>query len=225
VLDPLIFAGFDVPQAAGRAVLYSRLTTLLQGILFKVRNGVGMPTTQVRSLVAKIGLTVAVASAPVALDKATWTSLMSILIFLMPARADATPIVPFLSDPLLLDYDPKSGSFKATAEHAALDELTQATAAFNSAMQAFKFTDFVRGKDANRPPVMVEGAALAGVLHIMLRWATMADLALALARAMDGQGFVQPEPMPRGPFIDQEEDLQEDVLSLDAVRAFVEGAR
>lgn len=225
VLDPLIFAGFNVPQAAGRAVLYSRLTTLLQGILFKVRDGVAMPTTRVRGLVAKIGLTFAAASTPVALDKATWTSLISILTFLMPARADATHLLPFLSDALLLDYDPKSGSFKPTAEHAALDELTQAIVAFNTAMHAFKFTDFVRGKNANRPPVMVEGAALAGVLHIMLRWATMADLALALARAMDGQEFVQPEPMPRGPFVDQEEDLQEDSLSLDAVRAFVESPR
>ena len=53
----------------------------------------------------------------------------------------------------------------------------------------------------------------------------MADLALALARAMDGQGFVRPEPMPRGPFVDQEEDLQGDALSLDAVRTFVEAAR
>ena len=225
VLDPLIFAGFDVPQAAGRAVLYSRLTTLLQGILFKVAGGVAMPTTRVRDLVAEIGLTFAAASAPVALDKAIWTSLISIVTFFMPARADATPLLPFLSDTLLLDYDPKSGSFKPTAEHAALDELTLAIVAFNTAMHAFKFVDFVRGKNANWPPVMVEGVSVAGVLHIMLRWATMAELALALARAMDGQGFVQPEPMPRGPFVDQEDDLQGDALSLDAVRAFVEGAR
>lgn len=225
VLDPLIFAGFNVPQAAGRAVLYSRLTTLLQGIVFKIRDGVAMPTARVRDLVAQIGLTFADASAPVAVNKDTWTSLIGILTFLMPARADAAPLLPFLSDALLLDYDPKSGSFQPTAEHAALDELTQAIVAFSTAMLAFKFVDFVRYKDANRLPVMVDGAALAGVLHILLRWATMADLALALARAMSGQGFVQPEPMPRGPFVDQEKELQGDALSRDAVRTFVEGAR
>jgi hypothetical protein len=64
--------------------------------------------------------------------------------------------------------------------------------------------------------------ALAGVLHLLLRWATMADLALALAKAMSGKEFTAPEPMPRGPFIDQEAALEKERLSVDAIRAFVE---
>lgn len=224
VLDPLIFAGFDVPQAAGRAVLYSRLTTLLKGILFKVEDRVAMPTERVRKLVADIGLTFGHANSEVELDTATWSTLMSVVTFLMPSRADATPLLPFLSDSLLLDYDPKSGSFRPTAVHAALDDLTQAVVAFNIAMQGFKFSDFVRGKSVKKSPILVGRMELAGVLHLVLRWAAMADLALALARAMGGQKFVWPEPMPRGPFVDQEMSLQEDAISIDAVRDFVDKA-
>lgn len=223
VLDPLIFAGFDVPQAAGRAVLYSRLTTLLQGILFKARSGLAMPTERVRTLVSDVGLSFSDARANIELDAGTWTRLMAMLTFVMPSRADASPLLPFLSDSLLLDYDPKSGSFRPTPEHAALDDLTQAIVSFNLAMKGFSFTDFVRGKNAKSPPIAVGGVELAGVLHLLLRWATMADLALALARAMVGKGFSRPAPMPRGPFVDQEAALQDDAISLDAVKAFVEG--
>lgn len=61
------------------------------------------------------------------------------------------------------------------------------------------------------------------LLHLLLRLATMTDLALALAQAMNGQGFVRPEPMPLGPFIDQEEGLAREALSIDAVRDYIEG--
>lgn len=222
VLDPLIFAGLDVPQAAGRAVLYHRLTTLLQGILVNTHSGPVMPVNRVRNLTEKIGLTFEKAKGKVDLDVETWTSLIGLVTFLMPTRADPAPLLAFLSDPLLLDYDPRSDAFRATPEHVALDDLTQAIVAFNLALAGFKFGEFVGNNNVNRPPMTVDGLALAGVLHLLLRWATMSDLALALGRAMSGKPFVRPEPMPRGPFVDQEAALDKEQLSVDIVRAFVE---
>lgn len=222
VLDPLIFAGLTVPQAAGRAVLYSRLTTLLQGVLIKANSGPAMPIKRVRDLIATIGLTFEQAKGVVDLDVETWTSIIGLITFVMPMRADPAPLIPFLSDPLLLSYDPKTGTFRPTEEHAALDELTQAITAFNLAVSGFNFSEFVGTNKVTSPPMRVSGLILASVLHIFLRWATMATLALALARSMSGKPFRRPEPLPRGPLVEQESSLAREQLTREAVREFVE---
>jgi hypothetical protein len=222
VLDPLIFAGLDVPQAAGRAVLYSRLTTLLQNVLIKGKEGPITPIKRTHRLVASIGLTLDRAKSSVELDVETWSSLIFLCGIALRVRMDPAPFVPFLSDPLLLAYDPATGTFRPTDEHAALDNLIQAIAGFNMARDGFKFTDFVGRNMVSHPPLRVDGFQLSTVLHILLRWSTVASLSLALARAMGGKTFELPTPLPRGPFVDQEAGLAEEQLTADMVRAYIE---
>jgi hypothetical protein len=222
VLDPLIFAGLDVPQAAGRAVLYSRLTTLLQDVLIKGKEGPITPINRTHRLVASIGITLDRAKSSVELDVETWSSLIFLCGIALRVRMDPAPLVPFLSDPLLLAYDPATGTFRPTDEHAALDNLIQAIAGFNLARDGFKFTDFVGRNRVSNPPLRVDGFQLSTLLHILLRWSTVASLSLALARAMGGKTFELPTPLPRGPFVDQEAGLAEEQLTADMVRAYVE---
>ncbi len=125
VLDPLILAGLNVPQAAGRKVLGISLTTLLHGLMSKGKAGAMMPAQLVGDLVDRIGLHFDQAMKQVELDKATRTRLVMLVTFVIPSRAYASPLVPFLSDPLLLQYDPATGSFAETLEHAALNDLVQ----------------------------------------------------------------------------------------------------
>lgn len=222
VLDPLIFAGLDVPQAAGRAVLYSRLTTLLQDVLIKTEAGASTPVNRTRSLISTIGITLERARRSIELDIDTWQSMIFLLGLALRIRMDPAPLVPFLSDPLLLAYDPATGTFRPTEEHSTLSSLVQAIAGFNLARDDFKFSDFIGRNNVNNPPLRVDGFLLSNALHILLRWATVTSLALALARAMSGQPFVQPDALPRGPFIDQEAGLAAEQLTADMVRAYVE---
>jgi hypothetical protein len=157
----------------------------------------------------------------VELDTATWTRLVMLVTFVIPTRADASPLVPFLSDPLLLQYDAATGSFAETLEHAALNDLVQEIAGFNLAKAKFDWAELLKGKNANNPPVPVDGVQLAGALHLLLRWARVSTLALALARSMDGRRLVLPRPLPKGPFVDQEAALTDEQLSIEDVRAFI----
>lgn len=106
----------------------------------------------------------------VELDKETWTRLVMLVTFMIPARADALPLMPFLSDPLLLQYDPASGSFAETLEHTTLNDFIQEIAAFNLAKAKFDGAELLEGKNANKPPIPVDGVQLAGALHLVLRW-------------------------------------------------------
>lgn len=96
VLDPLILAGLNVPQAAGRKVLSIRLTTLLHGLMSKGKTGAMMPARLVGDLVDRIGMRFDQAMKQVELDKETWTRLVMLVTFVIPARADASPLMPFL---------------------------------------------------------------------------------------------------------------------------------
>jgi hypothetical protein len=222
-IDPLIFAGLEVPQAAGRAALYNRLTALLQVLLLKGSSRPFTANGRIRELVGHIGLTIPQAMTGLTIDQQTWTTLIVMLTHVIPISVDPGPLVPFLSDPLLLAYDPKTGAFRETEEHRALNDLIQAIEQFGRASKNFDAAEFMVGKNGNEPSIRVDGQMIATLLHLLLRLATMTDLALALARAMNGQPFVRPVPMPRGPFVDQEDGLEKEVLTLDAVRSFIEG--
>lgn len=222
-IDPLIFAGLEVPQAAGRAALYNRLTALLRILLLNRPSGPFKANATIRALVRDIGLTIDQVMPGVTVDKDTWSKLVLLMTHLIPIRVDSAPFLPFLSDPLLLAYDPKTGAFVETEEHRGLNDLIQAIEQFSLAAGKLKWAEFMAGKNGNAPSVHLDGQMTATLLHLLLRLATMTDLALALAKAMSGQGFVRPEPMPLGPFVDQEDGLAREVLSIDAVRDFIEG--
>lgn len=222
-IDPLIFAGLEVPQAAGRAALYNRLTALLRVLLLNKSSGPFMANVRIRELVGEIGLTIPQIMTGLMVNQQTWTTLVVLLTHLVPIRVDSAPLVPFLSDPLLLAYDPRTGTFRETEEHRALNDLIQAIEQFGRASKDFNAAEFMIGKDGNASSIRVDGQMTATLLHLLLRLATMTDLALALARAMNGKRFVRPAPMPRGPFVDQEDGLAKEALTIDAVRSFVEG--
>lgn len=67
----------------------------------------------------------------------------------------------------------------------------------------------------------VDGLQLAGALHLLLRWARVSTLALALARSIDGGRLVLPRPLPKRPFVGQEAALADERLSIEDVRAFI----
>lgn len=221
-IDPLIFAGLEVPQAAGRAALYNRLTALLQILLLKGQSGPLVATARIRALVQGIRLTVPQVMGQVVVDQKTWSSLIFLSTHLLPIRVDAAPLFPFLSDPLLLAYDPKTGAFVETEEHRALNDLILAMDGYGRAAEHFDFAEFVRGKNGNAATVPVNGQMLATLLHLLLRLATMTELAIALAESMKGKAFRRPPALPRGPFVDQEENLCKEALTIEDIQAFIE---
>ena len=62
---------------------------------------------------------------------------------------------------------------------------------------------------------------IAAHLHLLFRWADVANLAKALALALDGKQFDAGNRMPLTPFPDDEAKIAEEQVSLDQVRQFV----
>lgn len=221
-IDPLIFAGFEVPQAAGRAALYNRLTALLQVLIFKNEGPPFMPIAAACDIVRRVGLKTEQVMTGVTLDRSLWDQIAGLTAFLIPIRVDTAPFTPFLSDSLLLKYDPATGTFTETEEHRALNDLTQAIGAYTQASAKFNWADLVKGRAGSSPTVRVDGLDLVTALNLLLRWAAMASLATALAQAMNGKPFVRPAPVSFGPLVDLEAGLRGESVTLDVVRDFIE---
>jgi hypothetical protein len=168
----------------------------------------------VEALVAKIALKFADLTRFIAVDEKSWTHLVMLSSMIGSVDADASPFFPDLTNQLLFDYDTVAGVFRETPEQHALSLLVGQIAAFNKAKMSFDPVKMMQGKNANRPPIMVEGECLSEALSLLLSWAAMYENALALAIAMEGRPFLEPKKLPIGPFLDQQAGLENERVTL-----------
>jgi hypothetical protein len=212
-LDPLILGGLDASQALGRRALLVKLKALLQQSIFNLGKGPVAPVHVVEQLVQTIGLKIEHLTQRVPLDSKTWTQVVLLSSMISSVDADASPFIPSLTDQLLFEYDAASGAFRETPEQHALALLVGQIGAFNKAKAGFDGVKLMHGKNANHPPVMVEGEHLSNALHLLLAWAAMYENAVALAVAMEGHPFAPPKKLPMGPFLDQQAGLEKELVT------------
>ncbi|UGY25453.1 DUF4062 domain-containing protein [Bradyrhizobium septentrionale] len=113
-----------------------------------------------------------------------------------------------LGSDLLLEYLPGEGNFKQTPAYDLLTELLDQIRKLGKARTGLNLNEIVvRGSPKNRgadKSVTVPTHLVAGVLHILFRWADVAALAKALAQALDGKSLTVPQRMPITPEADRE---------------------
>jgi Domain of unknown function (DUF4062) len=223
VLDPLITGGLDVSQALGRRVLLVKLKTLLQGIVFTVTAGNAVaPSHAVEKLIRDINVQVSDIGKDIPLGVGTWTNLIMLATMVSAAKADASAFIPTLGEPLLFEYDPASGKFSETAEQRELTMLVSQIASFNQGKAAFDAVALMHGKTVRNPPVMARAEHVVSALSMMLSWAAMAENAIALAAAMQGSSSVSPRPLPLSPFLNQQEGLEKEQVTLAHIDALID---
>ncbi len=221
-LDPLILGGRSTPSAAGRAALLEQVLLALQSLLPTNTAGEAFfAETAIRNLTTQIGLSASDIGGTRTLGKDLWEKLVGLSIYASNHRAETGALDAWLASELLLDYQPAQSAFAATADYdllarfvASLRSLDRTSADLNDLVKA----GLQRARDEART---VPVAALAAHLGRLNRWADAVLLGRALAASLAGQGIATPRPMPRTPFVDMEDGLAKEAISLEAVRRFV----
>lgn len=223
VIEPLIFNGLAVDDAAKRKALQMQLLLLLQNSLVRIRDTVGIPRQSVSKLVQSISLKTqdAVGTTMVAHDN--WNSLATLTTFTASVEAKAEVFEPFLASPLLLQYEPIESSFRPTRAYELLARLIDQIRRFTTSKAHFDYAKFFAyGANRHEDSVTLPTILVADAVHMLLRWVEMMDVAKALAQMLEGQQVQIPKPMPRSPFVDQEEDqLAKEAVTLDQVKQYL----
>lgn len=222
VVEPLINHGLTVKAAAGRKALQAHLLTLLQTLLSSSPSGLYLPEAAVRTLARELDLKAEAFNEAIRMSSKNWTRLVVLTSSVARSRLDLAPLQAVLTSDLLLQYDPATGRFVATAEYDMLVRLLENARILQSPLAGagsdlFKYGQRVDASEARSVPAHI----LASHLHDLFRWVEVANCARVLALSLEGLPLVSPPPMPRSPFLDQEAKLAAEEISLAQVRAFL----
>lgn len=225
VLDPLILNGLSVRHAAGRKALQNQLLTLLRDVVPIIKDKAMIPAPTILKLAKEIDLKTDDLTGSVRLPDQIFNRLIFLAMIAPNTTLSEAGLEAALGSDLLLEYVPAEGNFKQTPAYDLLTELLDQIRKLEKARTGFNLNEIiVRGSPRNRgadKSVTVPTHLVAGVLHILFRWADIATLAKALAQALDGKPLVAPQRMPITPFREQEEELKREQASLEQIRTFV----
>ena len=225
-LDPLIIRGLSVREAAGRKALESQLLVVLQGLLMMGPKGPIFPEQSITRLVKDLDLRPGALGGSVRVGATSWQRLVLLGSFTTRAVADPAPLLPALGSDLLLRYDPASGTYCQTPEYEVLVTLVDQLSRFaktgtGSLGELIRHGQAIDETGTRRIPVEL----LSVELHRTLRWAAAVASARSLALSLSGGPLVPPIVLPRSPFREQDDDLAEEEVTLEAARRFVEALR
>lgn len=226
VLDPLILNGLSVKNAAGKKALQNQLLTLLRDVLPLVKGKPIIPAPTIQNLAREIKLNANDLGKSTTLSEKTWSRFIFLAMIMPRTGLDSAALSSVLGTDLLLEYDPKKGRFRQTQAYDILTDLIDQIRKFEQAksgVDVAKLIEFglptARGRDKS---VSVPIHLVAGQLQVFFRWADIAAIAKVLALALDGKPLTVPLRMPLTPFLDQEEEIAKEQVSLEQVRQFVE---
>jgi hypothetical protein len=224
VVDPLILRGLSVKDAAGRRALQNQLLLLLRDVLPLINEKPLIPSKTIQRLAREINLKSADIGRSATITDKNWSTLMSLVLHGQRSNIPELPFASFLGTDLLLEYDSRLGAFRQTKAYDLLTELVdqlrklEQTKVGSELANLAKFGATNRGKDRS---VTAPVHLIAGHLQFLFRWADVANLAKALALALDGKQFDLGARMPLTPFLDDEVEIAKEQVSLEQVRQFV----
>jgi hypothetical protein len=225
VVDPLILSGLSVRHAAGRKALQNQLLILLRDVVAMVRDKPMVPIPTIINLSKEINLSTSDITGSVKLSDKTYGRFVYLGMLAPRTALNAKGLESALGTDLLLDYDPKTVSFKATLAYDLLTELLDQIRKYELTLTNFNATEIVqRGLPQNRSSdksVRIPTHLVAGQFQLFYRWADVANLTTTLVRALEGHAVQWPERMPISPFLDQEVELQKEMVSLKQAREYV----
>lgn len=222
VIEPLISQGLTVKAAAGRMALQTQLLTLLQRLLPRGESGPYLPEAAVRNLARNLDLKAEAFDRAVRVASQDWSRLVFLTLSVPRTGLDLSPLQAVLTSDLLLEYNPTSGRFAATAEYDLLVRLLENARMLQGPTASDTADLFKHGKRVDSSEARsVPSHVLASHLHGLFRWIEVVNCARALAVSLAGEHLVPPDPMPRSPFLGEEGRLAAEQVSLAQVRAFV----
>jgi len=222
-VDPLILRGLNVKDAAGRRALQNQLLLLLKDVLPLITGKPFVPSATIQKLAHEFDLKTDNIGGSVRIADRSWGQFLSLLVYATQSNLPDLPFASFLGTDLLLEYDSTQGVFRQTKMYDLLTELVDQLRKLKQAKAGADFPNLVKfgRRPAKGAPVDAPVGLVAGHLHLLFRWADVANLAKALALALDGKPYDVGTRMPVTPFLDEQAIIEKERVSLEQVRQFV----
>ena len=225
MVDPLILSGLSVRHAAGRKALQNQLLILLRDVVAILSDKPFVPVATILNLTKEINLTTSNLTGSVTLSDKTFNRFVSVGLMASRTALNAKGLEAALGTDLLLEYEPKTGSFKPTLGYDLLTELLDQIRKYELTLTNFNTAEILqRGLPQNRSrdkSVNIPAHLVAAQFQLLYRWADISGLATVLVRVIEGREVEWPKRMPITPFTEQEAELRKEMASLQQVREFV----
>ena len=221
-IDLLVLSGQSVDIAARKMALQSQLLEMLREVVPRVADKLLIPDPTIRRISKELNLRADDLTNLKVLKEKTWNQFVTLAIIAAKPRPELGHLRHVLTSDLLLRYDPETSRFHSTPEYDLLSDIIAEAANLGfgkdeGMSKLFKHSKRINSQEERRVPVDV----LAQHLHRMFRLADLASAAKALVRALEGLPYETPKKMPRSPFLEQEEGIAKEEVSLSQVREWV----
>lgn len=221
-IDLLVLNGQSVEVAARKKALQAQLLAMLRQVVPSIAGKALLPDVTITRIATTLNLSSENIAQPVIVDGKTWGQFLMLATIASKPRPEIEHIRHVLTSDLLLRYNPTVTRFEETPEYELLAAIVmQASNLARSADDGI--SDLIpHGRRINqKEDRKVPGLVLAKHLHRMFRLVDLVRSTKALALALDGRPYTIPEPMPRTPILDQEQELANEEVSLAQIRHWV----
>lgn len=226
VLEPLILSGLTTQLAAGRKALQNQLVILLRDAFASVKGKPVIISSYIKKLAKDINLAAeSIKSRTIRIENDVWNRFMMTLIMANDHKIPSDVFSNYLSSDLLLSYNTKTGVFDQTDIYDALTDLVDQMRSLEFIRKNIDLASLMQhGVTSNRRKLPVNAPAHDVGMHLsyLFRWADVIELARALAVALDNKPLSVSQRMPLTPFLDEEEKLAAEKLSIAEVRSFLQ---
>ena len=229
-LDPLIAQGRTIQQAAGRKALEIQLGQLLRAIV-PLANGTPFdPLNVVLSIRNELNLRAEPTEADidpdgeymVAISIECWENLGKLVCSAGRSVIDPTLLINALGSELLLQYNPKQGTYMETEEYRLHVQVVEQARLFAGTRNpVWQEIDRNVGPVHNAKSCSVSGLWVAEWVYRLLRWTDLIGSARALAASLSGAQLIPPPNVPFSPFLDREEGGAAERPSPDQIQNYI----
>ncbi len=221
-VDLLVLNGQTVDIAARKKALQVQLLAMLREVVPSISGKALFPDTTIARIAKTLNLKAEDITRPVRIDGKTWSHFAMLAMIASKPRPEIDHIRHVLTSDLLLRYDPARTRFEETPEYDLLADIAAQASNLGRSDGANTVELLKHGLKINRAEEReVPGHILGAHLHRMFRLADLVGSARALVLALEGLPYSPPARMPRTPFLDQEQGVAEEELSLDQIRTWV----
>lgn len=226
VLRGQVFSGRPVDQAIGRQLLRSELLEMTSRMLMKLTSGtVLFPFKALETFANSCPLRISqLSKTTIVVDRASFEQFFVAFVHFGGAQLHVQGVDRILSSDVLLEFDPKLGTFEETEIYQALVKLRSEVRTFmrinEGGSLVAKAGNALQSAGAGNA-VTIGISELVALRSLSDRAANIVLLARASIRCLDGAEFEMPQLRPSTPFEGQVEQLEKERVSVADTLRFI----
>jgi len=212
VLNGQVFASIPVEDMTARRLLRRELRDFVGQCLLKANGHVYSPRFSIDRFHEEHPITLeGKTNKFTTVGTKRWDMISTLSIHLLARTLHPVVLPQVLSRPTFLEFDLATNSYKETPVQDALVRLQEELRRFNKANTsenlAIVFEHGPRRRQTVTTTIEIETVKLAGLLHLLDRWANVLDLSASVLRYLEGKPFVLPDLRPDTPVQGMQSDL------------------